>query len=374
MVDTTTRAVYINASVVCTANLNGAIQTVPECFGNPVAFCQPVLATVVDGGTYQATARHGVVMKLLQPNGVNGECPASTGLTSCYWDPLSYGLAFGVPIPPGRIFNDKGQVPFSNTQSFWNTSVQDILIATTAETPFQSAQVLPFQYRSRANDVKVFNLNGSQNIGNWTLTGTAGTLSAPLQGNTVTFNAPKTVPVQQVDTITACKADTSHGTDCNSAQITVEMLKVTLPPSDQTTNPPTNPNELLGGEQVTYKAIVTQGSVDLPSTDPASKVTWTLSDPSGLGLVSIDGVSGKVTVQPQDNFPPNVDFFVDIQATSTVDPAVAFTAPFAIHIPTTKVVLSTTPFPEQNEPPFEGRENRPFRFVATVTGPHNTEN
>ena len=171
-----------------------------------------------------------------------------------------------------------------------------------------------------------------------------------------------------MDTLTGCKVDVSHGTDCNSAQIFVEVLGVSIDPPNPSSNPPINPNELLGGETFHYKATVTQGAQVIDSP-----VTWTLSHPPGLDVVSIDPLQGIVKVQPQSSF-QSADFVVTIQATSTVDPAVAKSGPFAIHIPTVSVDFLTTPTGGLNEPPFEAKENRVFSFEATVTGPQNPEN
>ncbi|MGC2697505.1 MAG: hypothetical protein WA738_17090, partial [Candidatus Angelobacter sp.] len=226
-------------------------------------------------------------------------------------------------------------------------------------------------FHTRASDPQPqrFNLNGNQ-IANWTFTGSSGTTSpvAPSQGTSITFTAPPPpVPAQQVDTITGCKVD-EHGTDCNSAQIIVEVLGVSIPPSNWDLEPPTNPDELLGGEKVKYNAITTQGGRDVAFT-----VTWTkTAETSGGDFVTVDA-DGTVTVQPQDAFQGN-DFTVDIQATNPIDPTVAKSGIFPIHIPTATVKLTTTPFPGLNEPPFEAKENRAFRFVATVTGPQKADN
>jgi hypothetical protein len=221
-----------------------------------------------------------------------------------------------------------------------------------------------------------FRLNGNQNA-NWTFTGSGGTTvpGTPAQGIFIDFQAPSTVPVQQMDTLTGCKVDISHGTDCNSAQIIVEVLGVTIPPGNPTDIPVDgNPTELLGGQTFQYKATVTQGAqiVNLP-------VMWSKVDNSGLNLINIDdpsGLSGSMTVQPQSVFQGGA-FFVDITATvvdqhgNPIDPTVAVSAPFSIHIPTANVTMTTTPTPGQT---FEATLNRVFNFAANVDGPQNANN
>jgi hypothetical protein len=373
--DSTTSILYPDAAVQCTVHQNGvAIQTLPVCFGNPNAVCTATLGSEIEGGDYQATATHGLVMQ----GAING-CIQNGVVVSCVSDPLGYGVN---PLPPTRQFADSGQVSFTNTQLFWLVPVNgnnDILVATTAETEFRTAQVVPFQLHAKAKDTRLFTLNGNQNA-NWTFTGTGGTTSpaAPTQGTSITFVAPSTVPVQKVDTLTACKVDTSHGTDCNSAQIIVEVLGVSIPPGNPDVIPPdSNPTELLGGETFQYKATVTQGATTINSP-----VTWSKVDNSGLNLITIDSSTGQVTVQPQSVFQGG-DFFVDIQATSTIDPAVAFSAPFGIHIPTATVQMTTTPAlglndlppgPNNPLPTFLATSGRVFAFGATVSGPINPQN
>lgn len=359
MEDATTKSLYPNAGAICTLNQHGiAIQALPECFGNPVADCTvaPVNGKLlIEGQDYQATAEHDLIFQLL-PN-----CTQN-----CFWDPLSYGLPAGFPIPATRQFTDTGQVPFGNVQSFWSSTNGSnvFLIGLSTETQFLPAQVLPLVFHAKAKDVQQFTLKGLQNA-EWTFTGSAGTTNpvSGSQGTSITFTAPSTVPVPQVDTLQGCKVDTSHGTDCNSVQIFVEVLGVSIDPA--------NPNELLGGETFPYAWTVTQGGQIINSP-----VTWAVtSDTSGgLDLTNfIDKESGVVTVPPQSVF-QGKDFFVDIQATSTIDPAVAFSAPFAIHIPTVSVTMTTTPTPGLNEPPFEGRMGRVFDFAATVSGPNDPKN
>lgn len=142
MQDTTTKALYPNASVVCTVNQNGAIQTLPECFGNPSnpnAVCSVATATVVEGGNYQTTGRHGLVMQLA-PDG----CIQNGVLFNCLTDPLGYGLPLGFPVPPSRQFTDGGQVVPAGVQSFWSlVPNNDVLIGTTAEPLFEPPRSFP---------------------------------------------------------------------------------------------------------------------------------------------------------------------------------------------------------------------------------------
>ncbi len=374
MLDANTIASYPNAGSVCTLNQNGVpIQTV-NCTGKPDAFCSTptnLREPVIEGATYQTTSRHILFFQRL-----TNFCTVGGVFVVCDKDPLTYGLSNLAPIPPSRQITDSGQISPAGGLTFWiggnEFGGDDFLIGLSTETQFQSAQVMPFEYLTRANDVKTFNMNGSQNIANWTLTGPVGTISAPLQGSSITFHAPSTVPTQQVDTLTACKVDTSHGTDCNSARIIVEVLGVSIIPDDPNNpNVPNNPKELLGGQKVTYKATVTQGAqiVDLP-------VTLNLNDTSGLGMVSIpDSLAGRVEVQPQDKFPAGADFAVEIKATSLDDPNVAFSAPFTIHIPFVSIDFITVPTPGLNETlGFEAIEGRAFGFEAAVTGPQDPEN
>src|SRR6266853_192558 len=172
----------------------------------------------------------------------------------------------------------------------------------------------------------------------------------PSQGTSITCTAPSTVPVQQVDTLTGCKVDISHGIDCNSAQIIVEVLSVRIPPGNPNDIPrPANSTELLGGDMVQYKATVTQGAniVNLP-------VKWIASDPSGLNLIDIIPSTGFVTVQPQSVFQNGV-FIVNITATvvdqngNPIDPAVAVSAPFPIRITPATVTMTTVPSPGLND-------------------------
>ncbi|HZI55508.1 MAG TPA: hypothetical protein VFF39_01970, partial [Verrucomicrobiae bacterium] len=362
--DPTTLGLYPNADAFCTLNQNTLpIQTF-NCFATPNAFCTISAVDrkpVIEGANYQTTGNHGLVFQRLK----NG-CNQNGVLVDCDSDPLTY--AFVAPVPASRQIKDSGQIFPTGGASFWLggnlTGGDNFLIGLSTETQFESAQVLPFEFHAKAGDAKTFTLNGNQNA-NWTFTGSAGTTtpSTPSQGTSIQFHAPSTVPVQQVDTLKACKVDISHGTDCNTAQIIVEVLGVTMDPG--------NRNELLGGENFTYRAIVTQGAreVDLP-------VTWAITADTSGGLDLsrfIDPESGIVTVPPQSVF-QGKDFVVDIQATSTVDPTVAFSAPFAIHIPTVSVEMTTTPFPGQNEPPFEGRIGRVLNFAAHVSGPVDPEN
>jgi hypothetical protein len=372
MQDADTIRLYPDAAVICTVVQDGiAIQTLPVCSGNPSAICtvQTGIAVVIEGADYKATAEHDLVLNV-KPSG----CIQNGVLVVCYSDPMGYVVPAG-PIPANRQFTDLGQVTPSGVAAIWIPSIpgdNSFFMATSAETQFQTAQVLPFVLHAKAGDKRDFTLNGNQNA-NWTFTGVAGTTVpiAPSQGTSITFQAPSTVPVQQQDTLTACKVDTSHGTDCNSAQIIVEVLKVSIDPPNPSSNPPVNPNELLGGEIVKYKATVVQGGqiVNLP-------VNWILSQPPGLNFVSLnaaDPTDGTVTVQPQSAF-QGADFIVTLQAWSPFDRDVSMSAPFAIHIPTTTVQITTTPTPGLNEPPFEAKENTDFNFEATVTGPQDAEN
>ena len=164
-----------------------------------------------------------------------------------------------------------------------------------------------------------------------------------------------------MDTLTGCKVDISHSTDCNSAQIFVEVLGVSIDPA--------NPNELLGGETFPYAWTVTQGAQVINSP-----VKWAVtSDTSGgLDLTKfIDPLTGIVMVPPQSAF-QGKDFFVDIQATSTIDPAVAFSAPFAIHIPTVSVQMTTAPSEGITFEAIPG--TTVFNFAANVVGPDNPQN
>jgi hypothetical protein len=220
---------------------------------------------------------------------------------------------------------------------------------------------------AKAGDTSTFSLNGNQNA-KWTFVGSAGTMSpaTPAQGTLIQFHAPSTVPVQQVDTLQGCKVDESHGLDCQPAQIIVEVLGVSIPPGSTIDIPRTgNPTELLGGETIQYKATVTQGAqiVDLP-------VTWSKVDNSGLNLIDINPSSGIVTVQPQSVFQGGA-FFVDITATNPIDPTVAVSAPFSIHIPTVSVQMTTKPTVGQT---FEAKLNTGFNFAANVDGPQNPNN
>lgn len=366
-------------SVVCTMNQSGGgAQTLPQCVANPDAKCSVPLGAVIEGANYQTTAIHGLIMQLL----TNG-CTKNGVLVNCLSDPLSYGVVSVPTLPAGRQFTDFGTIspPFPPVgPTFWDPPVPfttNTLLASTAETQFQSAQVLPFVLHIHANQdpktIPTFRLNGLQNA-IWTFTGSSGTTTptAPSQGTTITFNAPNTVPVPQVDTITGCKVDTSHGTDCNSAQIFAEVLSIRIPPGAPDIFPrPDNPTELLGGDRVQYKATVTQGAGDLP---PGSPVHWSKNDPSNL-LSMPDPTTGFVTVQPQSVFQGG-DFVVTIQATSDFDPTVAVSGTFAIHIPTVSVHMTTVPSPGLNDTStaFRADVGRTFHFVANVTGPQNPQN
>ena len=353
MQDANTIRLYPFAATQCTFRQNSvAIQISPVCFGNPVANCS---ITVGEGivGNFQTTGRHGLVMTLLA-----GAC---VGGVDCLWDPFSYATSSDPP-PANRQFQDSGTIFPGNVESFSNpVPDNDILIATTAETPFQSAQITPIAFHARAGTSQKFALNGALNA-IWTLTGVAGTTTpaAPFQGTSIIFNSPSTVPVQEVDTLTGCKVDISHGEDCNSAQIFVEVLHVSIDPADESTNPPTNPDELLGGKTVTYNATVTQGGL----TVEGLPVTWTkTAETSGGSFVEVSP-EGVVTVQPQTQF-QGADFFADIQATTPIDPKVAVSGTFAIHIPTATVQLT----PPLGVPPFEAIVNKSFDFSAVVKGP-----
>ena len=370
--DADTIRLYPNAAAACTLNQNALPIQSMLCFGTNVFCTVPAVdrKPVIEGLDYQTTARHGLILQLL-PNG----CTQNGVSINCFSDPMNYVVGEAVtPInDQGQIFSRGGPASFYLVPPDGNS---DFLIGKSAETLFLSAEVLPFIWHAKANDPpRTFRLSGNQNA-NWTFTGSGGTTvpaappTAPAQGIFIDFHAPSTVPVQQVDTLTGCKVDTGHGIDCNSAQIIVEVLGVSIPPGNPTDIPPTsNPTELLGGQTFPYKAIVTQGGRDLPN----SPVTWTKSDQSGLNLIDIDPSSGLATVQPQSVFQGG-DFVVSIQATSPFDPAVAFSAPFTIHIPTASVQMTTTPTPGLNEPPFEARLGRVFNFAANVTGPTNPQN
>lgn len=379
MEDTTTQSLYPNAAALCTLSQNGvAIQTLPACFGNPVADCTVAAVNgklLIEGADYQATAEHDMIFQLL----VNG-CNQNGVLVNCYWDPLSYGLLATAPVPASRQFQDSGQVPFSNVQSFWTSTngSNSFLLGFSTETEFRAAQVAPVVLHTRANDKpRTFALNFGASA-NWTFIGSGGTTTpaapptAPSQGTSIQFNAPSTVPVPQIDTLTGCKVDISHGIDCSTAQIFVEVLSVSIPPGNPNDIPrPDNPTELLGGDRVQYKATVTQGALDLP---PGSPVHWTKNDPSNL-LSMPDPTTGFVTVQPQSAFQGG-DFVVTIQATSDFDPTVAVSGPFAIHIPTVSVKMATVPSPGLNDTStvFRADVGRMFHFAASVTGPTNPQN
>ena len=313
MLDGNTITNYPAAESVCMLNENAQLIQTVTCSARSDAFCAtPTIARepLVAGATYQTTSRH-----LLFFQRLTNFCTVNGVFVVCDKDPLTYGLSVFAPIPANRQITDSGQIFPAGGLTFWiggNVSGgDDFLIGLSTETPFQSAQIVPFEYHTRANDSKTFNMNGSQNIADWTLIGTAGTLSAPLRGNLVTFNAPTTVPVQQVDTLKACKVDTSHGIDCDSAQITVEVVKVDIPAGNPNDIPrPDNSTELLGGQKAQYKATVIQGVTTLVN----APVTWTSSDPSGLNLITVSpgGVGsngfGFVTVAPQSVFQNNVSW------------------------------------------------------------------
>jgi hypothetical protein len=226
MQDADTIRLYPDAAVICTVVQDGiAIQTLPVCSGNPSAICtvQTGIAVVIEGADYKATAEHDLVLNV-KPSG----CIQNGVLVVCYSDPMGYVVPAG-PIPANRQFTDLGQVTPSGVAAIWIPSIpgdNSFFMATSAETQFQTAQVLPFVLHAKAGDKRDFTLNGNQNA-NWTFTGVAGTTVpiAPSQGTSITFQAPSTVPVQQQDTLTACKVDTSHGTVCNSAQIIVECSR-----------------------------------------------------------------------------------------------------------------------------------------------------
>lgn len=98
MEDSVTQAFYPKASVICTVHQNGiAIQTLPECFGNPSAICTATLGSEIDGGDYQTTATHGLVMQLSA-----NPCIQNGILISCLSDPFSYGTPQG-PTPPSGV-------------------------------------------------------------------------------------------------------------------------------------------------------------------------------------------------------------------------------------------------------------------------------
>lgn len=241
-------------AAVCTLNQNGGLQTLPQCIGQPNAICSATLGSVIEGGNYQTTAIHGLFMQIL-PKG----CIQNGVSVDCNSDPLSYGVNSIPALPPSRQFADQGRIlpPFPPVgPSFWIPLIpgnNNALIASTSEPLFETAQVLPFVLHAKAKDVVTFRLNGTHNA-NWAFIGSGGTTvpGTPFQGITIDFHAPSTVPVQQVDTLTACKVDTSHGSDCNPAQIFVEILGVTIPPADWTADPPRNRDELLGGQTFKY--------------------------------------------------------------------------------------------------------------------------
>lgn len=375
-------------AAVCTLNQFGvAIQTLPVCIGQPNANCPPVTLGVVSPGTlYQTTATHGLIMQILTKG-----CTQNGVAVDCLSDPLSYGINAIPALPVSRQFPDNGVIspPFPPVgPSFWTFTPgnNDALIASTAETTFMSAQVDPFVWHAKANDPpRTFTLAGNQNA-NWTFTGSGGTTvpGTPSQGLTIDFHAPSTVPVQQVDTLTGCKVDQSHGADCASAQIIVEMVKVDIPAGNPNDIPrPDNSTELLGGDMAQYKATVIQGATTLVD----APVTWNFSDPSGLSLITVSpgGVGsrgfGFVTVAPQSVFQNNV-FVVNITATAVdqngnpIDPAVAVSAPFNIRISPATVTMTTVPSPGLNDTStvFRADPGRKFHFEANVVGPQNPNN
>jgi Big-like domain-containing protein len=387
MLDATTIANYPAAESVCMLNENGNLIQTVSCSARSDAFCAtPTIARepVVAGVNYQTASRHILFFTRLK-----NFCTVNGVLVDCDQDPLTYGLSVFAAIPPSRLITDSGQIFPAGGLTFWIggnvNGGDDFLIGLSTETQFQSAQVIPFgEVHTRANEVTAFHVNGSQNIADWTLIGTAGTLAAPLRGNSVTFTAPTTVPVQQVDTLKACKVDTSHGTDCDSAQIIVEVVKVDIPAGNPNDIPrPDNSTELLGGQTARYNATVIQGArtlVDAP-------VKWTFNDPSGLNLITVSpgGVnsSGFVTVAPQSVFQNNV-FLVNITATAVdqngnaIDPAVAVSAPFNIRISPATVTMTTVPSPGLNDKTnpdvYQATGDRTFNFAANVDGPQNPNN
>jgi hypothetical protein len=366
MLDADTIRLYPFAAAQCTVSQNSQpIQTLPICFGvpgSPNAVCTATLGGVVDGADYQTTAQHGLNLQLVQSG-----CIENGVLVACYSDPLNYVVPEGqieqiIPIRDSGKISPRGGTPSEITLS---TGGSNGIIGTTAETPFQSAQILPSVFHARAGISQSFSLNGIQNA-DWTFIGSAGTTvppapsQAPAQGTSITFQAPNTVPLQQVDTLTACKVDTSHGTDCNTTQIIVDVLHVSIDDSNPFSNPPINPDELLGGKMVHYTATVTQGAQPL-----ITPLKWKIiDDTSGLNLVTIDPDTAFVTVPPQSQF-QGANFVVDIQATSPIDPAVAVSAPFTIHIPTVSVQMSQN----LGVPPFEAIVGNSFDFSAQVIGP-----
>jgi hypothetical protein len=380
-------------SVVCTANQNGVpIQTLPQCVGNTNAVCSVSLGAVIEGADYQTTALHGLIMQLL----TNG-CTQNGVLVNCLSDPLSYGIVSVPALPASRQFMDNGTIfpPFPPVgPTFWLPPVPfttNALIASTTETQFRAAQVAPVVLHTRANDKpRTFALNFGANA-NWTFIGSGGTTTpaapptAPSQGTSIQFNAPSTVPVQQMDTLQGCKVDTSHGTDCSSAQIIVEVVRVEIPAGNPMDIPrPDNSTELLGGQTARYNATVIQGATTLVD----APVSWTFDDPSGLNLITVPpgGVnsSGFVTVAPQSVFQNNV-FVVNITATAVdhngkpIDPAVAVSAPFNIRISPATVTMTTVPSPGLNDKTnpdvYQAIVGRPpFNFAANVDGPQNPNN
>jgi hypothetical protein len=388
MLDGNTLANYPSAESICNLNENGNLIQTVTCGARSDAFCAtPTIARepVVAGANYQTTSRHVLFFQRL-----TNFCTVNGAFVVCDKDPLTYGLSVSAPIPADRQITDSGLIFPAGGLTFWIggnvNGGDDFLIGLSTETQFESAQIIPFQIHTRANEVRTFNLNGSQNIADWTLIGTAGTLAAPLRGNAVTFTAPTTVPVQQVDTLKACKVDTSHGPDCDTAQITVEVVQVDIPPGNPIDIPrPDNSTELLGGQRAQYKATVIQGVTPLVN----APVTWTSSDPSGLNLITVSpgGVGsngfGFVTVAPQSVFQNNV-FMVSITATAVdqngnpIDPAVAVSVPFNIRISPATVNMITNPTPgvsdKSNPDVYQAIVDRSFNFAANVDGPQNPNN
>ena len=93
-------------AVTCTLNSNGALQTLPQCIGQPNAICSVDLGSVIDGGNYQTTATHGLIMDpsltpCLDANGV---------AVTCYLDPLGYGVINFPALPPNRVFGASEQI------------------------------------------------------------------------------------------------------------------------------------------------------------------------------------------------------------------------------------------------------------------------
>ena len=309
----------------------GGSFTCPE--NSPAVLCSQT-SSLTAGVKLQTKGRHGLFMNLI-PQG----CIDSTGtLVACWLDALGYGIPLGDPVPD---YADSHNVtPTGTPVAVANTD--NILIATTHETPFTTLTVTPASSQVIVNDQ--VNLT-SDRPSNWTLSG-IGTISASATNVTgITYTAPASIKPSDGDAfVTSCDLDTSHAANCATASITLDPIHITV----------LGPDQVFTGTSDQFTANVTAGGITHPFDQ---SVTWSISRDDTNGAVSIDPASGVVTVGKVE-LSGNI---FTVVATSNLDPKISNNRDVAIDVVNVKVILV-------DPMPIVGKGNTFVHFQLQVTG------